>query len=55
MAMLDWNKYRRQLAVRIGEIAKLSPDTARSYQALTASNGESRKCAGYQKGPAERR
>ncbi|KRR04523.1 carboxymuconolactone decarboxylase family protein [Bradyrhizobium valentinum] len=25
--MLEWNTYRQQLKVRIGEIAKLSPDT----------------------------
>jgi hypothetical protein len=27
MSMLDWSTYSRQLTVRIGEIAKLSPDT----------------------------
>src|SRR5438309_7622870 len=37
MAMLDWNNYRQQLTVRIGEIAKLSPDTIKRYQALTAA------------------
>ncbi len=37
MAMLDWNNYRQQLTVRIGEIAKLSPDTIKGYQALTAA------------------
>jgi AhpD family alkylhydroperoxidase len=37
MAMLDWNTYRKQLTVRIGEIAKLSPDTIKGYQALTAA------------------
>src|SRR5437870_9525685 len=35
--MLDWNNYRQQLTVRIGEIAKLSPDTIKGYQALTAA------------------
>src|SRR6202795_779053 len=34
MALLEWNNYRQQLTVRIGEIAKLSPDTMRGYQAL---------------------
>jgi len=37
MSMLDWNGYRQQLAVRIGEIAKLSPDTIKGYQTLSAA------------------
>jgi AhpD family alkylhydroperoxidase len=37
MPMLDWNTYRQQLTVRIGEIARLSPDTIKGYQALTAA------------------
>jgi AhpD family alkylhydroperoxidase len=37
VAMLEWNNYRQQLTVRIGEIAKLSPDTIKGYQALTAA------------------
>jgi AhpD family alkylhydroperoxidase len=37
MAMLDWNTYRQQLVGRISEIAKLSPDTIKGYQALTAA------------------
>jgi AhpD family alkylhydroperoxidase len=37
MTMLDWNTYRQQLTVRIGEIAKLSPDTIKGYQVLTAA------------------
>ena len=40
MAMLDWNSYRQQLTVRIGEIAKLSPDTIKGYQALTAAGAK---------------
>jgi len=43
MAMLDWNAYRQHLTVRIGEIAKLSPDTIKGYQTLTA--GASRRVA----------
>jgi len=35
--MLDWNTYRQQLTVRIGEIAKLSPDTIKGYQSLSAA------------------
>jgi len=37
MAMLDWNSYRQQLTIRIGEIAKLSPDTIRGYQTAAAA------------------
>jgi AhpD family alkylhydroperoxidase len=37
MAMLDWNTYRQQLTARIGEIAKISPDTIRGYQSLSAA------------------
>ena len=37
MSMLDWNTYRQQLAVRIGEIAKISPDTIQGYQILGAA------------------
>jgi AhpD family alkylhydroperoxidase len=41
MSMLDWDNYRQQLIVRIGEIAKLSPDTIRGYQALSAAGQKS--------------
>src|ERR1700688_1155657 len=37
MAMLEWNTYRQQLTARSGEIANLSPDTIRGYQALSAA------------------
>jgi AhpD family alkylhydroperoxidase len=37
MSMLDWNKYRQQLMARIGEIAKISPDTVKGYQALSTA------------------
>jgi AhpD family alkylhydroperoxidase len=37
MAMLDWNSYRKQLTLRIGEIARLSPDTIKGYQTLSAA------------------
>ena len=33
--MLNWLDYRKQLAGRIGEFAKLSPDTVKGYQALS--------------------
>jgi AhpD family alkylhydroperoxidase len=37
MSMLDWNAYRQQLTVKVGEIARLSPDTVKGYQALSAA------------------
>jgi AhpD family alkylhydroperoxidase len=37
MSMLDWNTYRQQLIVKVGEIAKLSPDTIKGYQVLSAA------------------
>ncbi|MFM0054414.1 carboxymuconolactone decarboxylase family protein [Paraburkholderia phytofirmans] len=35
--MLNWIDYRQELFGRIGEIAKLSPDTVRGYQALSSA------------------
>ena len=37
MPMLDWNTYRQQLMARVGEIAKISPDTVKGYQTLSAA------------------
>ena len=36
MSMLDWNAYRQQLTVKVGEIARLSPDTVKGYVTLGA-------------------
>jgi hypothetical protein len=33
--MLDWNTYRKQLADRLGEIGKASPDIVRGYAQLS--------------------
>lgn len=35
--MLDWIDYRKELMGRIGEIAKLSPDTVKAYQMLSSA------------------
>ncbi|WP_309454827.1 carboxymuconolactone decarboxylase family protein [Acinetobacter sp.] len=35
--MLDWDTYRKELFSKIGEIATLSPDTARGYQTLSGA------------------
>jgi AhpD family alkylhydroperoxidase len=37
IAMLNWIDYRKELFGRIGEIAKLSPDTVRAYQAMSSA------------------
>ena len=37
MPMLDWNTYRQQLMARVGEIGKISPDTVKGYQTLSAA------------------
>jgi AhpD family alkylhydroperoxidase len=41
--MLDWNEYLKELGARIGELAKLSPDTVRGYQTLSAANSKTGK------------
>lgn len=38
--MLDWNEYHKQLGTKIGELMKLSPDTVRGYQTLSAANAK---------------
>lgn len=35
--MLNWKEYRTQLLGRVGEIAKLSPETLKGYQALSTA------------------
>ena len=32
--MLDWNEYRKQLAVGVKEVGQLSPDTVKGYMEL---------------------
>lgn len=39
--MLDWTDYRKQIAERVGEIGKLSPDLLRGYRELSAAGGKS--------------
>jgi AhpD family alkylhydroperoxidase len=38
--MMDWNQYHKELGARIGELMKLSPDTVRGYQTLSAANSK---------------
>jgi AhpD family alkylhydroperoxidase len=35
--MLDWNEYRKQLAVGVTEIGQLSPDMVRGYVELSSA------------------
>jgi AhpD family alkylhydroperoxidase len=41
--MIDWNEYHRQFGARVGELAKLSPDTVKGYQTLSAANSATTK------------
>src|ERR1700674_5435306 len=37
MSMLEWSTYRQRLMARVGEIAKISPNTIKGYQTLSDS------------------
>ncbi|HTH43624.1 MAG TPA: carboxymuconolactone decarboxylase family protein [Oxalicibacterium sp.] len=39
--MLDWNNYRNELSKRVGEIAAITPDAIKGYQALAGSGRKS--------------
>jgi AhpD family alkylhydroperoxidase len=41
--MMDWNEYHRQFGARVGELMKLSPDTVKGYQTLSAANSATSK------------
>ena len=36
--MIDWNKHHQQFGARVGELIKLSPDTVKGCQTLSAAN-----------------
>jgi AhpD family alkylhydroperoxidase len=38
--MLDWNEYHKEIGGRLGEFAKLSPDTVRGYRMLSDANSK---------------
>ena len=38
--MMDWNGYQKELGARLGELAKLSPDTLKGYTTLSAANSK---------------
>src|SRR5258707_2593975 len=41
--MMDWNQYHKEVGARIGELMKVSPDTVRGYQTLSAANSKTSK------------
>jgi AhpD family alkylhydroperoxidase len=41
--MMDWNQYHKEVGSRIGDLMKLSPDTVRGYQTLSAANSKTSK------------
>jgi AhpD family alkylhydroperoxidase len=41
--MIDWNEYYKELGSRIGDLAKLSPETVHGYQTLSGANAKSSK------------
>lgn len=41
--MLDWNEYQKQVLTALGEVKRLSPDTLRGYQTLSAANATTSK------------
>ena len=38
--MMDWNQYQKQVVGRLSDLMKLSPDTVRAYQALSAAGAK---------------
>src|SRR5258707_15604921 len=41
--VMDWNQYHKEIGARVGDLAKLSPDTLRGYQTLSAANSQNSK------------
>jgi len=41
--MMDWNQYHKEVGARIGDLMKVSPDTVRGYQTLSAANSKTSK------------
>ena len=41
--MMDWNQYQKEIGARIGDLMKMSPDTVRGYQTLSAANSKTSK------------
>ena len=41
--VMDWNQYHKEIGARVGDLAKLSPDTVKRYQTLSAANSKTSK------------
>jgi AhpD family alkylhydroperoxidase len=38
--IMDWDQYHKEIGARVGDLMKLSPDTVRGYQTLSAANSK---------------
>lgn len=41
--MLDWNQYRDELMGRVGDLAKLTPDTVKGYQIASGAGAKTQQ------------
>ncbi len=41
--MLDWNEYQKQIGAELSQFMKLTPDSVRGYQTLSAANAKESK------------
>ena len=41
--MMDWNQYHKEVSARMGDLMRVSPDTVRGYQTLSAANSKTSK------------
>jgi AhpD family alkylhydroperoxidase len=41
--MLDWNEYQKQIGAQLSQFMKLTPDSVRGYQSLSAANAKDSK------------
>jgi AhpD family alkylhydroperoxidase len=41
--MMDWNEYHKQIGATLAELMKLTSDTVRGYQTLSAANSKTGK------------
>jgi AhpD family alkylhydroperoxidase len=41
--MLDWNEYQKQIGAQLTQFMKLTPDSVRGYQTLSAANAKDSK------------
>jgi AhpD family alkylhydroperoxidase len=41
--MVDWNEYQKQIGAQLSQFMKLTPDSVRGYQTLSAANAKDSK------------